>query len=265
MICKLLHKKNIFFFLSFFFLSSKALLAHEKSFVIGSLGDSITTGTNTKGWGERRRSNWSTGSDQKVDSHFLKLKNFIGDNVKAFNVAKSGATSHDLERQTTELLKHNPDYVTLLVGANDVCGWGDDHNFYLKAFKKRVQDTVEKLVNHNSEVKILIAPVPDMYHLWQLGSNSSCQFLWDMAGACKRLLHSRTSQATRLKFKEQLKDLNHSLSEIAGAHTDHVRFDVSLSEYKFKKEDISRADCFHPSIQGQKLISDMTWRAGWFN
>ena len=234
--------------------------------MIGSLGDSITTATNAKGWGERKDINWSTGTrnNAEVKSHFHKLKELLGEKVIAVNVAKAGSTSSDLAGQVTKLLKSNPDYVTVLMGANDVCGWSDNHAHQLSAYKARVQNVIERLVAHNSQIKIVLVPVPDMYHLWKLGSNSSCQFLWDLANVCTRLLHSRTSNAERLRFKEQLNDLNESLQELSRNFAQHVRFDLSLAQYKFAKQDVSKADCFHPSLKGQNLISELTWKHGWY-
>ncbi len=237
-----------------------------ESFVIGSLGDSITTATNARGWGDQKNSNWSTGTENldKVKSHYHKLKNFFGEDIKAVNVARAGSTSEDLSNQVTKLISFNPDYVTLLIGANDVCSWHDDHHLQLQRFKNRIHNSVNRLIEHNSEVKILLVPVPDMYHLWRLGSKSSCQFLWDMANVCPRLLHSSTPSHKKIEFKKRLDDLNKSLFQVANDHSDHVRFDFSLAEYKFKKEDVSRSDCFHPSFKGQNTISELTWQASWY-
>ena len=82
--------------------------------------------------------------------------------------------------------------------------------------------------------------------------------------ALSRTLSSDTPRDERLAFKYRLDDLNNSLSKISANYPLHVRFDNSLAKYKFTKEDVSSQDCFHPSLRGQNLISQLTWDKGWF-
>lgn len=213
-----------------------------------------------------KESNWSTGTSTRgaVVSHFHKLQEILDQTVKAVNVAQAGATSNNLDEQVTELIKHNPDYVTLLIGGNDVCSWPVNHEERLKQFTHEIETTIQKLISHNPEVKILLVPVPDMKHLWELNANGSCQWLWDLFDICPSLLSSSSSESDRTKFKGRLDDLNKSLEFIALMFKDHVRFDADLANYKFKQEDISKKDCFHPSLIGQNNISELTWKNSWY-
>lgn len=258
----------ISFTCSLFFYAKIALTAkNDTSFVIGSIGDSITTATNAKHWGNMKSSNWSTGTltTTGVESHFHKLSKILSKEIKAINVAQAGATSNDLDEQVTELIKSNPDYVTILMGGNDVCSWPNEHQGHLERFENKVDKTLQTLISHNPEINILLVPLPDMYHLWELGSNDSCQWIWDFFGVCSSLLSSSSSKEERLKFKNRLDDLNQTLGKLHKKYPSHVKYDIALAQYKFKKEDISKKDCFHPSLIGQNKISQLTWEESWFS
>src|SRR5581483_6453241 len=90
---------------------------------MASTGDSITRGFNACGWfSDCTNESWSTGGDSAVNSQYLRIlatnPNISGKN---FNNAKTGAKMIDLDGQITNVVPENPDYVTILMGANDVC------------------------------------------------------------------------------------------------------------------------------------------------
>ena len=257
--------------LSFLFLT-KSLGAfssenlRQDQFTIGSLGDSITTGNNARGWGDGKQYNWSTGSSSSggLESHFKKLEKHLTKEVSAVNVAVSGATSHGIDAQVTELLRHNPDYVTLLIGANDACALPKDHMGSVKIFEERIESSLSRLITNNPEVKILMVPIPDMYHLWEIGVDA-CGWKWDLFGACSSLLSSSRTETERLEFKSRLDDLNKSLSKVQSKYKENIKFSKDLANYQFSKEDISSKDCFHPSLKGQNKISELSWEKSWFS
>lgn len=246
-------------------LFSQSVFSEEKtSFIIGSLGDSVTTATNARSWGDMKDSNWSTGTSHRggLESHFHKLEKSLSKNIIPINVAESGSTSRNIAEQVSELIKNDPDYVTLLIGGNDACSWAENHTNQLSQFEHTIDQAVQKLIEKNNDIKILMVPVPDMYHLWQLGQDD-CGWIWDLFGVCSNLLSSGNSDEDRRHFKDRLDDLNKGLKSVSERHPLNTYFDESLSEYKFKKEDVSRKDCFHPSLEGQNKISEMTWHEEW--
>ncbi|HEY5629376.1 MAG TPA: SGNH/GDSL hydrolase family protein, partial [Candidatus Limnocylindrales bacterium] len=91
---------------------------------IASTGDSITRGYNTGTfpYSDNPSASWSTGTNSTVVSHYtrlLALNSAIAGHV--YNDAKSGAKMADLNGQMTTVVGQKPDYVTVLMGANDVC------------------------------------------------------------------------------------------------------------------------------------------------
>ena len=237
--------------------------------VIGALGDSITTAVNSTDWGARTIHSWSTGSgnDGIVESHYKKLKHQFPDKQVSFhNVARGGAKSSGLASQLSELSVFSPDYVTLLIGANDACSWNEeDAQIQLDRFDRNVRQTVSGLVDQNPAVKIAMLPLPDMHALWEIGMEMNCQWLWNLTGVCPSLLGSRVTHEERLAFQNRVNEANQRLGQIAGDFPDQVKFNQSLGHYRFSTEHISPRDCFHPSGAGQDLIARLAWENGWYS
>lgn len=241
--------------------------SHHTPYIIGSIGDSITTGLNSTHWGENKGINWSTGTKQKelLMSHYHRLTDLVERNVVSVNVARSGAVSRGIIRQAQDLSERHPDYVTILIGGNDVCSWSHDYDNELLQYERNVKQSIEILLASNEDVKILLIPIPDMHHLWKVGHDNGCQLRWDLFGMCNALLHSNRTDEERLAFKRRVEKANDTLQVIANNYEENVRFDHSIADYKFQWSEVSPHDCFHPSLKGHKLISQMTWESGWFN
>ena len=239
----------------------------DNSFYFVSIGDSITSGFNTKYIGDiaNRKYSWSTGNSRRVASHFNKLKDLLLTKVvDRKNVAKSRSTSFDLVKQLDKVSFPRIDYLTILIGANDVCDWRGDYHRDLARFKDNVSAIITAVIAQNERVKIIIPAVPDMYHLYEIGKER-CQFKWNVLGICPRLLNSRRTTAERQDFRERLVDANQALAELADAHRDNIRYIGELFDFRFTIEHTSSIDCFHPSVAGQGVLADITWKHGWFS
>jgi lysophospholipase L1-like esterase len=235
-------------------------------FVMGAMGDSITMATNSSGWGSRPDDSWATGHGKRsrVYSHFQRLKRIINGPMEAYNVAGNGNRSPDLKRQLRRLLPKKPDYVTFLIGGNDICSWPDRYSESLERFSSEVGYAINALVNANPQVKILMLPIPNVYQLWELGKRNNCQALWNLTGLCKPLLHGQRTDEERDNFVRRWEDANEVIEDVALKFPDHVRFNPELAQIRFSWKHVSPRDCFHPSLEGQRYISTKTWMDDWF-
>jgi lysophospholipase L1-like esterase len=265
-------KENNFSFASmlilfFFLVFAGKLFSRDSTIRIGALGDSISTGFNSGGWGDRdKKDSWTTGDSLRVDSHYKKIRKILGDKIEVLNVAVAGARVDDLSSQVDNLLVSSVDYLTILIGANDLCSWKDDYEVDFSKFKDTFTSSVERIIDDNSNVKIVLAPVPNLFALWQKGSqNSSCRFKWRFFGICKPLLSSKNTDEQRYLFRTKLKRVNDFFYKISTLYPDNIRYNEILGTYEFDLEHISKKDCFHPSISGQNLISNLTWDNGWYS
>lgn len=238
----------------------------RQEIVVGAMGDSITRAFSSGGLFDTPRNSWATGSSLRVSSHAAKISALLEVDVAASNVARSGATSRDLERQLNKLLGRHArvDYVTFLIGANDICDWENDYDPQLNTFFERIDGVFSRLVAHNPDIKIVLSPIPDMYHLWQLGREMGCQMKWSLTGFCSALLGKNRTDWERQLFVHKWQAANSALEEIALRYGNNVYFADAAQRIAFEPEHVSRLDCFHPSVEGQRLISEETWLEDWF-
>lgn len=239
-------------------------------FVMAAIGDSITTGFNANLPLDNKSLSWSTGysTSGKVESHYLRVKKVYTGDVYQVNVARAGAKSPDLARQLGKLKKdlkgRELDYLTVMIGANDVCTWPQNHAAQLAAFNTRVRATLDGALALNPGMKVSLVPVPDMLRLYEVGKEKGCSNLWKIFRSCSVLLLNK-DPAQRAAFGERLQDLNDSLATIAAEYPQAVHFAHEVATFAFSPEDLSGKDCFHPSWKGQNKIAAYSWQGGWYD
>ncbi len=238
--------------------------ASDKWYIV-SMGDSITAGFNARWPGDFNnvRYNWSTGVSGRVKSHLHKLQKIISQELKAINVAKSRATSQGLTEQLKKAKAPTIDYLTLLIGANDVCDWGEDYAKGLHKLQANVKNVIDKSIDINAEVRIVLPAIPNMYRIYEQGKDT-CGRRWDYFEACPSLLSSKRTEAERLAFRARLVAANEMLGELATKYEDNVKFVGEVFDFEFSLDHLSNYDCFHPSIKGQNELARITWENGWY-
>ena len=236
----------------------------RRDFVFVSLGDSITSAFNTRFLGStaNKRYSWSTGNSSKVKSHYSRLKNILNRRIKAHNLARNGAHAVDIVDQYKRVSDQRIDYLTILVGANDLCAWSSDHTEDLLRLSIDLRYVVTRAISNNKKIKIIMPSMPDMHHLYREG-RERCQFKWDFFAACPRLLSSASNEIRRQRFVEQLHDVNKLLSKVAADYPANIKYIDKVYDFKFSKEHVSSIDCFHPSVRGQNELAKITWSHGW--
>ncbi len=235
----------------------------ESPFIVGSMGDSITRAFDATRPLDNPALSWSTGDDifKRIDSHVVRLKKVYGKNVKGYNVARSGGKAVEMVGQANEILLKKPNYVTILIGANDLCDWKNEASKELEALENNVRRSIEILVQANPKIVVALVPVPDMYHLWEIGRHNSCQKTWDLLNICPRLLSSQSTTSARGIFATQWVDVNAAYAKIADDFPANVKFAADGATVQFEPEHISKLDCFHPSLAGQNLLSAVSWES----
>src|SRR4029450_10434654 len=91
---------------------------------MASPGDSITRAFNTGGvpFTDAPGNSWSTGTRTSVQSHYAGLLAAEPAILERdFNDAESGAKAIDLDAQVSTATEQSVAYVTVLIGANDLC------------------------------------------------------------------------------------------------------------------------------------------------
>jgi hypothetical protein len=237
---------------------------------MASLGDSITRGFNACGWFvDCTNESWSTGGDSAIQSHYLRIlaKNsaISGHNL---NDAKSGAKEVDLNGQASTAVSQNVQYVTILMGANDVCTSSESTMTPVSTYASQFQQAMNTLTSGLPNASIFVASVPDIQRLWFIGKDSSsARSAWSSFNICQSMLANPQSTAQvdvdrRARVRQRAIDFNSQLATICAQYT-NCKFDGNaVFNYQFVLSQVSTWDYFHPNKSGQTALASTTYAAG---
>jgi len=239
---------------------------------IASTGDSITRAFNTCSFPfiDCPQNSWSTGTSSTVNSHYRRI---LAANPaisgRNYNDAETGARMDDLQGQVQSAIAQGAQYVTILMGANDVCTSSESTMTPVTTLRAELNAALATLSVGLPNSRIYIASIPDVYHLWEiLHTNFGAVFTWSIAGICQSLLArptstSSTDQARRLRVRQRSIDDNAAIAAACSAYI-HCRFDGGAAfALRFTTSDVSTRDYFHPSVSGQAKAASVTWAAGY--
>lgn len=236
--------------------------ADEAPLVLGAIGDSITTGFNSAHFGDNTTYSWSTGSTSLFASFARKLATHAGHDVLTVNAAVIGSVAGDLAQQVTQVLDYSPAYVTIMIGANDICTWPDDHPQRYEVFKGNVVQAIARMVESRPDVRIVLLPIPDLYRIYEIGRDSMiCRAKWRLFNYCQALLGRDRSDDDRAVFVERWHAANRLLADVAEMFPHNVSHDPESANTRFQPEHVASRDCFHPSLAGQALLAEVAWQS----
>jgi lysophospholipase L1-like esterase len=262
---------------------------------LASLGDSVTEAINAeefnplKGLTRNRWASWVNGYTKDwnslldrtdVNSHNQRISAQFGkEGRKNKLMAKRGAESEKLFKQARKAVKRRSDYVTILMGQNDVCG-DDVSEIPIDAeFEANVRagfDVLREGLPPGATIYTLA--IIDIYRLWQIGDELEafgiieCSELWERLGSkipCATMLDPDNEEADRQFTRGRIIAFNTILANLVDEYAaeDPLHYweftDVSFT-MQFEADDVSAIDCFHPSAEGQARLSAETWAVGPF-
>lgn len=238
---------------------------------MASLGDSITRGFNACGWYVDCTSrSWSTGDYSTVNSHYRRIlaKN-PAISGKNYNDARSGAKAADMYGQAGTAVSQSVQYVTLLIGANDACTSSESTMTSVTTFRSQINSALSRLKSGLPNAKLYVVSIPDIKRLWYVGKDSSsARSAWDAFNICQSMLANPTStsaedEARRDRVRQRVIDYNTQLAQACAAYGTNCRFDGNaIFNYPFVLSQVSGWDYFHPNTEGQRVLADVSYRAG---
>jgi lysophospholipase L1-like esterase len=239
---------------------------------IAAVGDSISQAVSSGGsLGATYPANsWSTGTNTSVISHYqrlLALDPAIGGH--AFNDSVSGAKMADLNGQMQVAAGQHPDYLTVLIGGNDLCTDTVGQMTSITDFRAQLTTAMNTLTTGSPGTRVLLVSIPDVYQLWSLFHSSwTARLVWSLGGICQSLLANPTSTTSsdvqrRAQVAQRNIDFNDQLAQVCALYAS-CRFDGNaVYDVVFAKSDIA-GDYFHPSVSGQAKLAATTWAAGYW-
>lgn len=238
---------------------------------IASTGDSITRAFNTSWFPfiDAPANSWSTGTNNYVSSHYSRI---LAKNPKIrgknYNNARSGARMADLNGQMVTTASQKPQYVTVLMGANDVCSpaYSQLDQPSIDKFGADFDTALKTLVTGVPTTRIFVSSIPNILHLWEINyTNPTARTVWSAYDICQSMLANPGSTAPadiarRAAVDLYTQNLNLKLQAVCGNYT-QCKYDGGASyNYSFSRADVSTIDYFHPSLTGQKTLANITWQ-----
>lgn len=235
---------------------------------MAAMGDSLSRGFNSCGWlFDCTVRSWTTGDSEQVASHYsriLAVNPDIRDN--AYNNAQTGADSNQLVAQAEKTVRQQVEYVTILIGANDVCALYEERITPTEKYRANVDAALEVLRQGLPDADILVLSIPDVVRLWEIGHvDPEAVQSWKLAKMCETVLRNPTSTAPadverRAQMGRQVDEYNTQLEQACRDYGPKCRYDGGLvHNYPFTLDQISTWDYFHLNAAGQAAVSQATF------
>ena len=239
---------------------------------MAAVGDSITQAASTGGTlgADAPQNSWSTGTSATVNSHYLRLL-ALGAPVSGQNNNRSvsGAKAAGLNSQMQDVVRLQPDYLTVQIGGNDLCTDTVAAMTPVADFRAQFQTAMATLTAGSLGTYVYVVSIPDAYQLWSLfKDNFWARFTWSIGGVCQSLLANPTSTQQvdvqrRQEVRQRNVDYNTQLAQVCATFASRCRFDNNaVFNTQFATSDIA-GDYFHPSIAGQAKLASVSWLAGY--
>src|SRR5829696_5080595 len=229
---------------------------------VAAIGDSITQAVDVCCWyGNHPADSCSTGgaSWDGVTSHYERIR-AAGSSVAAYNDSVSGARMSDAPGQAARAVGQDARYVTILMGANDLCTSSTSTMTSVDTFRAQFRQTLGTLKSGVPNARVFVASIPDVYHLWEVFRyDLVAQSVWAAAGICQSLLSLSNGSAQRQLVRDRNIAFNAVLAQECAAYA-NCRFDQNaVYNYRFSRSQVSKLDYFHPSLSGQAALASITW------
>jgi lysophospholipase L1-like esterase len=236
---------------------------------MAALGDSITRAFDVCCfYGDHPGNSWATGGWplDDIQSHYERLRALnpaIGGHQ--FNDAVTGAKMSDGPGQAARAVSQGAQYVTVLLGANDLCTSSVANMTPTATFRAQFAATMATLDPDRRGVHVFVSSIPDILHLWNvLHTNGTARLVWGLARICQSLLASSNGDAQRQAVANHELELNGVLNDVCAGYA-NCRFDqLATYRFQFSAGDVSVLDYFHPDLDGQRKLAESSWAASWW-
>jgi lysophospholipase L1-like esterase len=173
----------------------------------------------------------------------------------------------DLNGQVATAVGQGVDYVTILMGANDVCTSSETTMTPVATLQSQFRQALNTLTTGLPDARIFVSSIPNIYNLWAiLHTNFWAVLTWSTGGICQSMLKNPYSFASadvarRAAVAQRNVDDNNAIAAVCAQYV-HCRFDGGASYgTAFVRSDVSTIDYFHPSVAGQAKLAAVTWSA----
>src|SRR5215217_5011097 len=236
---------------------------------MAALGDSITRAYDVCcAYGDHPGQSWSTGytSYDGIASHYERIRQLNSAVAgHAYNDAVSGAKMSAAPGQATQAVNQSARYVTILLGANDLCTSSLSTMTSTTTFRSQFQQAMATLMAQDRDPYVFVSSIPNIYQLWEvLHTNSLARWAWANFHICQSMLAATNTDTQRQQVVAREQAFNQILAQECAKYP-RCRWDnKAVYNYRFSASQVSSLDFFHPSLSGQAALARVTWAASWW-
>lgn len=172
----------------------------------------------------------------------------------------------DLAGQLRVAGYYHIDYVTVLMGANDLCTSSAITMTPTQSFARQFYTALAYYFYYNPGGHVFVSSLPDIYQLWSvLHTNSTATHVWNLFHICQSMLATSNTDADRQKVVDQEAADNSALATVCTTYFANCLWDnYTTFNFKFPVSDVSTVDYFHPNPNGQADLASTTWAASFW-
>jgi lysophospholipase L1-like esterase len=237
---------------------------------MAAIGDSITRAYDVCcSYGDHPGQSWSTGytSYDGIASHYERLKQLNpAITGHSYNDAVTGAKMAQAPNQAAQAASQGARYVTILLGANDLCTSSVSTMTSTDTFRAQFSQAMATLMAQDRKPYVFVSSIPNIYQLWQvLHTNSLARWVWSTFHICQSMLAATNTDTQRQQVRSREAAFNQILTDVCAAYA-RCRWDNwAVYNYQFSASQVSTLDFFHPSLSGQAALARITWTASWWS
>jgi lysophospholipase L1-like esterase len=236
---------------------------------MAAIGDSITRADDVCcSYGDHPGQSWSTGSTSYdgIASHYERIRQLNpAITGRGYNDAVAGAKMAAAPGQATQAVSQGARYVTILLGANDLCTTSPSTMTSPGDFQAQFSQAMATLMAQDPDPYVFVSSIPNLYQLWQvLHTNSLARWVWSNFRICQSMLAATNTDTQRQQVVAREVAFNQILADVCGQYS-RCRWDnKAVYNYRFSASQVSTLDFFHPSLSGQAALAQVTWAASWW-
>jgi lysophospholipase L1-like esterase len=171
----------------------------------------------------------------------------------------------DLDSQVITAASQRVEYLTILMGANDLCTSSKSTMTPTATFRGDFQAALNDFFSRDPTARVYVSSLPNLYQLWSvLHGYWQAESAWTTFGICQSMLSIWNSEADRQAVVAQEVADNQALQTVCSQFASCRWDNNSGYNFKFPASDISTVDYFHPNLQGQNAIAAVTWAASYW-
>jgi lysophospholipase L1-like esterase len=236
---------------------------------MAAIGDSITRAYDVCcSYGDHPGQSWSTGatSYDGIASHYERIRQLNpAITGRGYNDAVSGAKMSAAPTQAAQAVSQGARYVTILLGANDLCTSSPSTMTSPETFRAQFSQAMATLMAQDRDPYVFVSSIPNLYQLWQvLHGNSLARWAWANFHICQSMLGATRTEAERQLVVAREQGFNRILADVCAQYTRCRWDDGAVYNYRFSASQVSSLDFFHPSLSGQAALARVTWAASWW-